>query len=477
MKILFINPNLTRQEHISLGIAYLSSFLKREGHQTYLLDYTFGGNVIDSLEKIKQVKPDIIGFSLRSGEFKFCLKLAEEVKKQFKTPIIFGGVHPTVAPEETISKKSVDIICIGEGELALAELLEKMEKSQEYTKTRNFWFKKNGQIIKNPLRPLIQNLDQLPSPDRKLFNFSKYLEYRNGEFDILMGRGCPFNCTYCTNHILQEFYKKKGRYIRTRSVNNVLREIKILKENYDIRLLAFRDDIFGIDKKWVKEFSEKYSKEVRLPFHCNVRPELVTQDFCLDLKRAGCATLNIGIETGSEKLRKNILRRLHSNETIIKAFDIAKKAGLVTYSYNMVGLPYETDSDVQETIDLNQQVGPDFLQISIFQPYPGTTLRDICKKEGWLTEKDIPVTFKTESILNYPDRSARKIKWQKTFFRYNVLKKINPKKALLTLVVDINLDLFYMLRDKIPLPIKKLLVDVENSLHSRKKSVAGVNLG
>lgn len=466
MKILFIYPNLTRQEYPSLGIAYLSSYLKKHGHQTYLMDYTFGGNTQDCLNKIRKIKPDIIGFSLRSGEFNFSLEVANEIKKKFNIPIIFGGVHPTIAPEETISKEPVNMICIGEGELAFSELLNKMKKRQNYFKTRNFWFKKNGEIIKNPLQPLVENLDLLPLPDRELFDFRRYLDCRNGAVDILMGRGCPFNCTYCINHILQKLYKNKGRYARTRSVNNVLKEIRNLTKDYKINYLSFQDDVFGIDKKWVKEFSQKYSREFKISFTCNIRPEMITKELCQDLKKAGCTTLNIGIESGSEKLRKDVLNRHNTNEQIIKAFKIAKNADLAVYSFNMIGLPFEADTDVQKTIKLNQKIKPDFLQVSIFQPYPGTKLRDLCQKKGWLSEKDIPISHKTDSILSYPQKPARKIKKQKQFFRFNVLKESNLKKALVVLVFDLNESLFTKLRDKIPISLKKFLFGIDTSLKS-----------
>jgi len=468
MKILFIYPNLTRQEYISLGIAYLSSYLKREGHEAYLMDYTFGGNTQDCLDMIEKVKPGIIGFSLRSGEFRFSLRLAEEIKKKFNIPIIFGGVHPTIAPEETISKKPVDMICVGEGELALAELLQKMENGNNYTKTRNFWFKKDKKIIKNSLNPLIQNLDSEPFPDRELFDFARYLDCRNGAVDIFMGRGCPYNCTYCINHILQRLYKNKGMYVRIRSVDNVLEEMRSLTKNYKINYFSFQDDTLGINKEWVKEFAKKYSKEINLPFSCNIRPEVVNEELCKNLKRGGCTTLSIGIESGSEKLRKEVLRRYNSNEKIIRAFKIARKAGLASYSFNMVGLPFETDRDVQKTIRLNQKIKPDFLQASVFQPYPGTDLRRLCEEKGWLTEKDIPISHKTDSILNYPQRTAKEIKRQKQFFRYNVLKKGNLKKALLILAFDLNESLFTKIRDKIPVPLKKTLFSIDASLRTRK---------
>ena len=127
MKILFVYPNIVGNETISQGIASLSAYLKKEGHETELMDYTFGGTPNDCVKKVRNLQPDIIGFSILSGSFPFCLRVARALKSNFDIPIIFGGIHPTVAPEECIAQKDVDMICLGEGELALTELLNRMD--------------------------------------------------------------------------------------------------------------------------------------------------------------------------------------------------------------------------------------------------------------------------------------------------------------------------------------------------------------
>jgi len=455
MKILFIYPNLTRQEYISLGIAYLSSCLKRNGHQVYLIDYTFGGKGNDCIKKIKEIGPDLICFSLRSGEYNFSSKIASEIKQNFNIKILFGGVHPTVDPENTIKDESINMICLGEGEEALLELVEKMEKGEDYFSTKNFWFKKDGQVIKNPLRPLNQNLDSIPFPDRDLFDFKKYVDCRNGNVDMIIGRGCPFHCTYCINHILQKLYDGLGKFTRLRRVDNVLEEVDLLVRKYNIKSICFQDDLFTIDKNWIKEFSEKYSKEFGLPFQCLSRTEMITPDLCNDLKKAGCQMLAMGIESGNRSLRQNILKRNNTDEDIINAFKIAREAGIKTHSFNMIGLPYETQENINESIKLNRNVKPDFLRISIFQPYPGTELHRICKSEGWITGKEIPASHKSHSILSYPNITKKEIKKSKRFFRYNVLKESDKKRALISLFIDYNETLLSKLRERIPKSIIK----------------------
>jgi len=468
MNILFVCPNLAKEEYISLSIGYLSAYIKRAGHKVDLVDYTFGGDINDCIKKVQEFNPELVCFSLRSNEYNFCLKIAKSVKSRFDVKTVFGGAHPTVDPENTIKNKSVDMICIGEGEEALLELIEKMERGEDFTNTHNFWFKKDGQVIKNSLRHLVENLDILPFPDREIFDFKQYLECRNGAMDMIIGRGCPFGCTYCINHILQKLYDGLGRYVRLRSVDNVLDEIRQITSKYDIKTIRFNDDLFTIDKDWVKEFSEKYSKEFKIPFYCNARTELITDELCEDLKNAGCVSLNMGIESGSEKLRREVLNRQNSNENIINAFKIAKKHGLSTFSYNMVGLPFETLDNISESIDLNQKVNPDFLTVSIFQPLPGTKLAEICKENGWIEQAGMTTTIRKHSILNYPDISAKEIKKQQTFFRYKVLKKENIKKAFVTLLYDLNENVYRKVRDRMPRSIKKLIIKVNLSFRSKE---------
>jgi radical SAM superfamily enzyme YgiQ (UPF0313 family) len=452
-----------KAENISLGIGYLSAYIKEKGHETELMDFTWGGRISDCIKKIKQTKPDIIGFSLRSGELSFCLELVDAIKNDFDIPVIFGGVHPTVDPEGTITQKNVDMICIGEGELALVELLDKMEAGEEIYSTPNFWFKLDGKIIKNPVHPLIQDLDELPHPDRELFNFNKYLKSNSNNVDILVGRGCPFNCTYCINHILQKIYRGKGKYVRMRSVRNVLEEIEYLTDKYDISTISFQDDTFTVKKEWVRQFSQQYSRKFNIPFTCNARVETMDREIANLLKDAGCTSVHMGVESGSEKIRKEVLRRKMSNEQIINAFKYVKEAGIKTYSYNMFGTPFETREDMDETLRINRIVAPDFLQVSIFQPYPGTELYELCKNKGWIQDETMPMTHKLSSVMKYPHITPNEIKRFKKLFRFRVLRKTDLKIAPVVLLFDLTLEYYVKFRAIIPTPIKRLMYGVLRS--------------
>lgn len=441
-----------RQENISLGIAYVSACLKARGHSTYLVDYTWGGRIKDTALAVDKFAPNLVAFSVRTGEFVFCLKIARILKEQFgrEIKIIFGGVHPTVAPEEVIGKDCVDLVCVGEGEGAMVELCQKMEKKERIDHIKNIWVKENGMIKRNGVRDLIEDLDEIPFPDRDIFDIGRYISSRDGVIDMIVTRGCPYQCTYCINPILQNLYKRKGKFVRRRSVNNVINEISEIYKKYKIKHISFQDDIFASSLEWLREFREKFPRYSNLDFSCNLRAESINPQMCKYLKASGCSSINIGIESGSEWIRENVLNRRISNRKLTAAFEICKKEGLATYSFNMIGVPYETVSHIRGTIELNKKIQPTFLQVSIFQPYPGTQLNRLCVEKKWCDGKILPYSHQFFSMLKYPQISRARIYWEKILFRYKILKDTNFKKALLSLIYDYCFYYLTMLRSLIP---------------------------
>ncbi|NIM03346.1 radical SAM protein [bacterium] len=456
MKVLFVYPNLMRQENVSLGIAYLSACLKAHGHSTRLVDYTWGARIKDAISAVSKFDPNLVAFSVRSGEFIFCLKIARKLKKYFggEPKIIFGGVHPTVAPEEVIRKDCVDLVCVGEGEGAMVELCQKMENKERIDDIKNIWVKKDGIIKKNDVRGLVEDLDEIPFPDRDIFDIERYISSRDGAIDMIVSRGCPYQCTYCINPILQNLYKRKGKFVRTRSVNNVVNELNDICKKYKIKHISFLDDVFPSSLEWLVEFRQKFPRNSNLDFCCNFRAESLNPEICRYLKDCGCSSINIGIESGSEWIREKVLNRRISNRKLATSFEICRKEGLATYSFNMIGIPYETISHIRESIELNKSIQPTFLQVSIFQPYHGTQLNRLCIEKKWYDGKILPYSHQFFSIVKYPQISRTRIYWEKILFRYRILKDRNFKKALLTLIYDYCFYYLTMLRALIPSPLK-----------------------
>ncbi len=421
MKILFIWPCIGSIQKSDTGIAYLSAYLKEHHHKVDLIELT-SLKTKPIFNKINYFKPDLIAFNSNSHQFHYVKGLSAKIKEVFDIKIVVGGAHPTGDPWCIKESPFIDGICIGEGEYALLELVENLDKKN----IKNFWFRDNNKIIKNPVRPLIQNLDELPFPDKLIFNYYKKNKKVIPRF--IFSRGCPFNCTYCSNATIKKHYPNQ-QYVRFRSVDKCLDEIGLLQETHKFDTFWADDDIFTINKKWLREFCEKYPKRFDKNFECHLRVGAVNKEDLELLKKAGCSLVRIGLESGSERIRRDILNRHMSNQQIIDTFKMAKEVGIKTYSFNMVGIPHETMEDIKQTIELNRKIKPDKMQCTIFYPYIGTHLGKYCKEKGWINglEDD---WFK-DCILNLPTLSKSKIRRARKNFEFNVYKKDNIKKAIL----------------------------------------------
>jgi radical SAM superfamily enzyme YgiQ (UPF0313 family) len=273
---------------------------------------------------------------------------------------------------------------MGEGEYAALDVADNVDKLDYISDIPNIWFKRNGEVIRNPVRPL-GDLDALPFPDREIFN-RECLEDRNGLFHFSTMRGCPFQCSFCCNYKMLELYKDAGcDYIRTRSIDDCIAEMVVCKERYHPREFFFTDEMFLTNYDRVKEFCLKYRNSgLGIPFGFMARPERITDEILCVLKDAGCVRIHMGIESGNEELRKRYLNRHMSNDVIIRAFDLCRKHGILTASFNMIGLPFETKDTINDTFMLNKRCDPTVFQITILYPFIGTKIRELYRENGLL---------------------------------------------------------------------------------------------
>ena len=215
-------------------------------------------------------------------------------------------------------------------------------------------------------------------------------------------RGCPYNCTYCSNHIQRLQYPNKKAYVRFRSVDHVIEELKWLKETTPtLRFIRFDDDILTWDSEWFTEFCRRYKAEIGLPFVCNAFVNLLDEDTIAMFADAGCELMAMGIESGNPWLRGKILHRHMTNDDIVRVYQMCKSYGIKTVSTNIVAMPYETVDMVLDTIKVNARAEPDTMQVSVFYPFPNTHMYDICADEGYLTDDHRDSIF-CDSILNLP---------------------------------------------------------------------------
>jgi len=409
VNVLFVYPDISGVERYGTrkfyhGLGYLSAVLKREGHQTSLI-YLQRQLPRDAfLAEVEAHNPDLVGFSSTTHQHPYVEKCARWLKEEHPDLLIVsGGVHPTLAPEQVVTNEAIDIICVGEGEYTLLELMNRLEAGRDYTDVVGLWVRHNGEVIRNPLRPLVQNLDELPFADRELFEYEEILRENDGWVDMMSGRGCPYNCSYCCNPGLRKRYRGLGKYVRFRSVSHVMAEIRAIAERYRIKTINFQDDTFTVDHDWTLEFCHRYATQYDYPFWINTRVERIDEEVVRALAEAGCKGVRIGIESGNEWLRSEILKRRMSNEEIIRTFRLLRKYGLETYSCNMLGLPGETLEMIQETIDLNRRLEPTEFQFSVFYPYPMTELYDKTVGKGMLRPgESLTSYYERRSILDLP---------------------------------------------------------------------------
>ena len=433
MRILFVYPDINVKGgalSYHFGLGSLSAVLKKAGHET-ALQYLYGDYDISPLvNKIKQFTPELIAITTVSFQYKYIRRMLSEIK-QFGIFTICGGPHVSLAPWELEKTDGLDAICIGEGEYPLLELVNNLQSGDDITKIQNIWVKKDGQIFTNPNRPLIAELDLIPFGDRELFN---YQEVINSDYDraiFMCSRGCPYSCAYCCNSGLRKL--QDGRYIRFRSIDNVIAEIKEVVSKYKVKSIYLNDDVFTEDYKYVSDFCRKFKSEINYPFEINTRVEFMTENMVKNLKDAGCYRIAMGIEQGDEEFRKKILNRRMSNQKIEQAFLLVKNAGIKTKSFNIVGFPFETYDIHMETVNVNRKVQPNSLVVYIFEPYPGTPLYDMCVKNNFIKEDSEERDFisRTDTTLDMPQFSRKQILNCYRNFAWRVYWKKSLKKALL----------------------------------------------
>lgn len=383
-----------------IGMMYLSAILKKHNHSTDMINT----DLEDINKKMAEYKPDILSYYAMTGEHKYLIELNKKLKEKYKFLSAFGGPHPTFFPE-VINNDGIDIIGIGECEDAMVELADALEKGEKIDNIQNLWIKKNGKIIKNPVRPLETNLDKFPHPDREIMykGDKKLLEF--GEKRFIAGRGCPYNCTYCFNHKMKDLYGNSWGRVRWKSVDKLIDEILEVKKRYPLDFVKFSDDTFAMaSREWIEEFAEKYPKIINKPFACNLRPNLVTEHLVNNLKKAGCFSIFMAIESGNEEIRNGLLKRNITKEQISKAYNLLKNSGIKIGYYNLLGLPVKDalEKDI-ETLKMNVKYKPTMAWSSLFTPYPRTELGEYAIEHGYFHGdfEKVPANNKIDSCLKF----------------------------------------------------------------------------
>jgi anaerobic magnesium-protoporphyrin IX monomethyl ester cyclase len=405
------------QGRVHLGSGYLSACLGQAGHETAFLHLVEPIGREGFLEWLCAQEVGLVAFSSTSLMFSKVRQMAHWAKEETGLPVIVGGVHPTLDPLGSLRDESIDMICVGEGEAALVELAEALEGRGEVDEVASLMGRWRGRDFANPVRPLLEDLDLLPFPDRSIFDMERMAPDQAERITIMASRGCPYRCRYCSNHAQKSAYPNARRYVRFRSVDNVLTEVEELAAHAEgIDHVRFDDDILTLHPAWFKEFMRQYQRRVDLPFICNSRVDLLDEEKIAALKQAGCKTLCMGIESGNPWLRRNVLGRRMSDKRILDAFRLCRKYGIGTVSLNMMGFPQEDFSMVLDTIKLNGRAEPGITQITVFYPFPGTELYHTCLEEGLFVDEGTDTLFTRRSGLKLDGISEDQMELVSEFF-------------------------------------------------------------
>ncbi len=406
MKILLVIPNIEgRVGSPPFNAAFLSSFINNcTDHQSKISDLTFYKNSWKQYlrNQIENETPDLIGISVMSFDFLQALEISAFIKNNYDIKIIFGGVHAILEPEEVMIHNNVDIVCTGEGEYVLKEILDNNLNCQ---KINGLWYRDNGKVIKNKKRNVTESLDEFPFPEWHDFELEKYFLVNNNHLTLMASRGCPYSCTYCSNHALNQALN--GKYVRFRSVDNILDEVGNAINNYSSRgfkYIYFIDDIFILNKKWVLEFCRKYKErgyDNKIKWTSSVRANLVDKEIIDAMKDAGCYQVGMGVESSDDFIRNKIYKRNMSNSQIMNAVKIIKDSGLQLSTQFIIGAPYETVETMDATLEMAQEIDADTIMFSILMPLPGTDIKKICDNEKLMEDnkfKDSQVMYSAPVI-------------------------------------------------------------------------------
>ena len=475
-KILLIQPNRWGRGITSIWIPSHTGILKSKNHDVKLFDCTFYKNwaegeldyntqnqqyqqteysklvkyiesdIFDEFQKlVNSFEPDIIFWSAISshihgeGEYaniQYGNMLVEKISTSAKK--IAGGLQPTGEPKQMLTRfPNVDFFIMGESELVLTELADKIDQRKELLTTNGLIWKKDGKIIINKPQQIISDMDTISTYDYSIFDDQVFLRPYNGRVvrgvDYELSRGCVYACSYCVETTIQQYYgfteitdqgiiKNASAYLRSKSAKRIFAEMNTLNQKFGIEYFRCQDTNFlTIDHNVLNELSELInSSGLPIYLYVETRPEGINKSSVELLKKMKVDGVGMGIEVSSEAFRKNHLNRFPAQDKIIEAFSLLKDAGIKRTSYNIIGLPNETEDMIIDTIKFNSVLQPDNITVAFYSPYLGTKLQTESEKLGDFDSYE----YNVDNQLRTVTKSSKIDKDLLNFYKKNFTKLV-----------------------------------------------------
>jgi radical SAM superfamily enzyme YgiQ (UPF0313 family) len=442
MKVLLIYPPIKNEEIYSkyskaapslppLGICYLAKYLLDANYEVKIIDCVVERITLEELKiQIMQYSPNIVGVSSTTVAFyhaKQVISLVKGINNEIKT--ILGGAHISACQEKTMEECSdLDIGVIGEGEQTLLETVRKIENNKSFASVDGIMYRDSGKIIKTKARLAVQDLDQIPFPARELLpNLSSYSHtaYRGKKNKIIAtmitSRGCPFSCTYCDQSVF-------GKNWRKHSADYVFSEMKWLLEKFNVNFISIEDDNFSLYKPRVKEICTKIiDHSLNISWACSGRVNNVDDDMLRLMKKAGCESIYVGIESGVPRIQKLIYKNI-SNEQVNEGISKIKANGLKVIGSFMLGIPSETKEEMKQTVEYSLSLPLDGISFFTFTPYPNTELRKLAFEYGKVSANwqdysghpnslpYIPNNITQDELLDFQEKAYKRFLLRPSYF-------------------------------------------------------------
>ena len=422
MNVTLVNPPYPKGAHqhppfTPLGLGYLAAVLEKNQHQVDVIDCQASKlSYEDFKREISKRQPNMVGLTSTTLTYKSALKVIKIVKEVHPSCLtVLGGCHVTFWDDKALQEcPQLDLVVRKEGENTIAEIAERFEAGKDFQDILGVTYRKGDEIVRNPDRPYIEDLDSLPFPSHHLWPLENLRKYGNIIFPLMTSRGCVYWCEFCSA------VRMFGRGYRMRSAKNVVDEIEYLHKTYGAQNFTFYDDAFTVDQARVEEIcKEIHERKLKIKWDCGTRVDMVTKDLLQKMKDAGCIAVWFGVEAGSQQVIDAMGKGFTANRTKT-AFKLAQETGLMTIASVVLGFPGETRESALETIKFIEEINPDDVGYYIATPYPGTPMAENVKKMGWLRVTDFDKYDTATPIFELPTLSMEEVREirEKAFHRF-----------------------------------------------------------